>query len=43
MPGPLPPSPTVADDTAVSPVAVSGPAHLLRVTLLMAGSCLPIL
>ncbi|NUS78859.1 MAG: MFS transporter [Streptomyces sp.] len=43
MPGSLPPSPTVADDAAVSPVAVSGPAHLLRVTLLMAGSCLPIL
>jgi len=27
----------------LSPVAASGPAHLLRVTLLMAGSCLPIL
>ena len=38
-----PPSPTVVDDTAPSHVAVSGPTHLLRVTLLMAGSCLPIL
>ncbi|MFF8969114.1 MFS transporter [Streptomyces sp. NPDC014995] len=48
MPGSVPPpSPTAVDDTAPapspSPVAVSGPAHLLRVTLLMAGSCLPIL
>ncbi|MFJ6386508.1 MFS transporter [Streptomyces sp. NPDC091972] len=43
MPGSVPPSPAAADDTAPSPVAVSGPAHLLRVTLLMAGSCLPIL
>ncbi|MFF4584979.1 MFS transporter [Streptomyces sp. NPDC001388] len=44
MPGSaLPPSPTAVDDAAPSPVAVSGPAHLLRVTLLMAGSCLPIL
>ncbi|MCL6735103.1 MFS transporter [Streptomyces neyagawaensis] len=44
MPGSVPPpSPTVADDAAPSPVAVSGPPHLLRVTLLMAGSCLPIL
>ncbi|WP_329341840.1 MFS transporter [Streptomyces sp. NBC_00663] len=43
MPGSVPPSPTVTDDAAVSPVTVSGPAHLLRVTLLMAGSCLPIL
>ncbi|GAA4052494.1 MFS transporter [Streptomyces shaanxiensis] len=45
MPGsvsPTPPSATV-DDVAPSPVAASGPAHLLRVTLLMAGSCLPIL
>ncbi|AZQ38364.1 MFS transporter [Streptomyces cyaneochromogenes] len=45
MPGsvsPTPPSATV-DDAAPSPLAVSGPAHLLRVTLLMAGSCLPIL
>ncbi|WP_217555450.1 MFS transporter [Streptomyces sp. GbtcB6] len=46
MPGsvPLPsPSPTAIDDAPQSPVAVSGPAHVLRVTLLMAGSCLPIL
>ena len=43
MPGSVPPSPVVAEDAAASPVAVSGPAHLLRVTLLMAGSCLPIL
>ncbi|WP_128437404.1 MFS transporter [Streptomyces cyaneus] len=31
------------DDVVASPVPVSGAAHLLRVTLLMAGSCLPIL
>lgn len=44
MPGSAPPpSPVAVDDAAPSPVAVSGPAHLLRVTLLMAGSCLPIL
>ncbi|WP_416980211.1 MFS transporter [Streptomyces sp. T028] len=44
MPGSAPPpSPAAIDDTAPSPVAVSGRAHLLRVTLLMAGSCLPIL
>ncbi|GGN36568.1 MFS transporter [Streptomyces fuscichromogenes] len=44
MPGSPPsPSPAEVDDTAPSPVVVSGPAHLLRVTLLMAGSCLPIL
>ncbi|MEU2286545.1 MFS transporter [Streptomyces sp. NPDC013178] len=44
MPGTVPtPPPAPVDDTAPSPVAVSGPAHLLRVTLLMAGSCLPIL
>lgn len=43
MPGSVPPSPVAVDDTAVEPVAVTGPAHLLRVTLLMAGSCLPIL
>ncbi|KUN75143.1 MFS transporter [Streptomyces griseoruber] len=44
MPGSAPqPSPAAVDDAAPSPVAVSGPAHLLRVTLLMAGSCLPIL
>ena len=45
MPGSVPPpSPAaVDDDAAPSPLAVTGPAHLLRVTLLMAGSCLPIL
>ncbi|WP_141202914.1 MFS transporter [Streptomyces griseorubiginosus] len=47
MPGSVPPpsapSPTAVDDGASPPVAASGPAHLLRVTLLMAGSCLPIL
>ncbi|MGW0842727.1 MFS transporter [Streptomyces sp. NPDC002787] len=43
MPGSVPPSPAAVDEAASSPVAVSGPAHLLRVTLLMAGSCLPIL
>jgi len=44
MPGSVPPpSPTAVADVAPSPVAVSGRAHLLRVTLLMAGSCLPIL
>ncbi|MFJ3672701.1 MFS transporter [Streptomyces sp. NPDC090106] len=43
MPGSVPPSPATADDAAPSPVAVTGPAHLLRVFLLMAGSCLPIL
>ena len=44
MPGSVPPpSATAADAAASSPVAVSGPRHLLRVTLLMAGSCLPIL
>ncbi|MEU3341260.1 MFS transporter [Streptomyces sp. NPDC006668] len=44
MPGSVPPpSVTVPDDDTASPVAVSGPAHRLRVTLLMAGSCLPIL
>ncbi|MEX1655066.1 MFS transporter [Streptomyces pseudovenezuelae] len=44
MPGSVPPTSPPAEDTApLSPVAASGPAHLLRVTLLMAGSCLPIL
>ncbi|MEW2116140.1 MFS transporter [Streptomyces sp. NPDC005474] len=44
MPGSvLPSSPTPVDDAAPSSVATSGPAHLLRVSLLMAGSCLPIL
>ncbi|NEA64519.1 MFS transporter [Streptomyces sp. SID12488] len=44
MPGSVPPPPPAAVDApAPSAVAVSGSAHLLRVTLLMAGSCLPIL
>ncbi|MEX1651769.1 MFS transporter [Streptomyces pseudovenezuelae] len=43
MPGSVPPPPAPIDVTAPPAVAVSGPAHLLRVTLLMAGSCLPIL
>ncbi|WP_430379579.1 MFS transporter [Streptomyces sp. B1-3] len=46
MPGSVPPSAmssTVVGDVASPPAAASGPAHLLRVTLLMAGSCLPIL
>ncbi|MFI1566565.1 MFS transporter [Streptomyces sp. NPDC020490] len=46
MPGSVPLPPSAAADDAVAgppPVGVSGPAHLLRVTLLMAGSCLPIL
>ncbi|MEI5519595.1 MFS transporter [Streptomyces brasiliscabiei] len=44
MPGSAPLSPATVDEVAPPPVvAVSGPAHLLRVTLLMAGSCLPIL
>ncbi|MEU1274284.1 MFS transporter [Streptomyces sp. NPDC005799] len=43
MPGSVQSSATAVDDVASSPVAVSGPAHLLRLTLLMAGSCMPIL
>jgi MFS family permease len=45
MPGSVPPpsSTTVDVHAAPSPTPVSGAAHLLRVTLLMAGSCLPIL
>ncbi|MEU1481859.1 MFS transporter [Streptomyces sp. NPDC005760] len=45
MPGSVPPPPPAAavDGGAPSPVAVSGPAHVVRLTLLMAGSCLPIL
>jgi MFS family permease len=38
-----PPPPAAVDAPAPSAVAVSGSAHRLRVTLLMAGSCLPIL
>ncbi|WP_329267012.1 MFS transporter [Streptomyces sp. NBC_01451] len=44
MPGSVRPQLPVAIDVPTpSAVAVSGSAHLLRVTLLMAGSCLPIL
>jgi len=45
MPASAPRSPALTDDEAppASPIAVAGPAHLLRVSLLMAGSCLPIL
>ncbi|WOX07479.1 MFS transporter [Streptomyces sp. N50] len=44
MPGSVPsPFSAAVDDAAPSSVPVSGPAHLLRVSLLMAGSCLPIL
>lgn len=45
MPGSMSPTPPSAavDGGVPSPVAVSGPAHVVRVTLLMAGSCLPIL
>ncbi|MFJ9903661.1 MFS transporter [Streptomyces sp. NPDC101152] len=43
MPGSTQPTARAVDDVASSPVAVSGPAHLLRLTLLMAGSCMPIL
>ena len=45
MPGSVPPqpSPPTVDAAATPPVPVSGAAHRLRVTLLMAGSCLPIL
>ncbi|GHG88542.1 MFS transporter [Streptomyces lanatus] len=42
MPGSVPP-PAAVDDAVSSTLPVSGPAHRLRVTLLMAGSCLPIL
>ncbi|MDP4501140.1 MFS transporter [Nonomuraea turcica] len=41
MPSPVPPSPPTAEDP--SEQLVSGPGHRLRITLLMAGSCLPIL
>ncbi|MFI6930388.1 MFS transporter [Streptomyces sp. NPDC050287] len=44
MPGSVPPPyPATAATVPASPVTVSGPSHLLRLTLLMAGSCLPIL
>ncbi|QOV34680.1 MFS transporter [Streptomyces ferrugineus] len=42
MPGSVP-SPVAETDAVASPPPVSGPAHVVRVTLLMAGSCLPIL
>ena len=46
MPAPVPPlpspTPTAVEDTPTEQ-AVSGPGHRLRLTLLMAGSCLPIL
>ncbi|GAB2756899.1 MFS transporter [Streptomyces bullii] len=43
MPASVPLPPVEVEETAPPPVPVSGPSHLLRVTLLMAGSCLPIL
>ncbi|MEU9954871.1 MFS transporter [Streptomyces sp. NPDC050982] len=43
MPGSVSPSPASVGAATPPPVAVSGPAHVVRVTLLMAGSCLPIL
>jgi MFS family permease len=45
MPGSVQPQPppTTAAEPATPSVPISGPAHRLRVTLLMAGSCLPIL
>lgn len=44
MPAPLPPPPSsTADADAASEQIVSGPGHRLRLTLLMAGACLPIL
>ncbi|KUO09337.1 MFS transporter [Streptomyces sp. DSM 15324] len=45
MPAPLPPPPLSSDAVADAPSEqiVSGPGHRLRLTLLMAGACLPIL
>ncbi|MDX3275091.1 MFS transporter [Streptomyces scabiei] len=46
MPAPLPPLPSPPSDPvadAPSEQVVSGPGHRLRLTLLMAGACLPIL
>ncbi|WEH13121.1 MFS transporter [Streptomyces sp. VNUA24] len=46
MPAPLPPLPSPPSDAvadAPSGQVVSGPGHRLRLTLLMAGACLPIL
>ncbi|MFI7499797.1 MFS transporter [Streptomyces sp. NPDC049687] len=43
MPGSVPPPPSAEVDDTAPPAVTAGPAHPLRVTLLMAGSCLPIL
>ncbi|KUM81674.1 MFS transporter [Streptomyces griseorubiginosus] len=46
MPAPVPPlpsPPSTADADAPAEQIVSGPGHRLRLTLLMAGACLPIL
>ncbi|GGS13087.1 MFS transporter [Streptomyces humidus] len=43
MPAAVPVPSTTVDESAPPPVSVSGPAHQLRVTALMAGSCLPVL
>ncbi|OSZ59141.1 MFS transporter [Streptomyces pharetrae CZA14] len=43
MPGSVPLPSTRAEDAEAPPVAVTGPGHALRVALLMAGSCLPVL
>ncbi|SPF06680.1 MFS transporter [Streptomyces sp. MA5143a] len=40
---PLPPPPSTADADTPSEQVVSGPGHRLRLLLLMAGACLPIL
>ncbi|MFD8814737.1 MFS transporter, partial [Streptomyces sp. NPDC059627] len=44
MPAPVPPLPSSATvEDAPAEQTVSGPGHRIRITLLMAGSCLPIL
>lgn len=46
MPPLVPPTPSlsaVVGDDSSSEQTVTGPGHRLRITLLMAGSCLPIL
>ncbi|MGW1627483.1 MFS transporter [Streptomyces sp. NPDC002172] len=44
MPAPVPPLPSsAAVEDAPAEQTVSGPGHRIRITLLMAGSCLPIL
>ncbi|WP_329271959.1 MFS transporter [Streptomyces pseudovenezuelae] len=44
MPAPVPPPPPITADADIpSERPVSGPGHRLRLTLLMAGACLPIL